>query len=100
MTVLNLECVIAGVRVIPHQIKLAGELRIRRDVNVLSHQLPARSAEVGDREDIGSSKTPLQRRVPFVGSGQDVIRVYHCKVGDRWSRRKRRRRGLGSAQRK
>jgi hypothetical protein len=33
MAVLNFKRVIAGVRAVPNQIKLASELRIRRDVN-------------------------------------------------------------------
>jgi hypothetical protein len=57
MAELGLQGLIAGVRVIPHQIKLAGEVRIRRVVNILPHQLSARRAEVGDREDIGLSQS-------------------------------------------
>src|SRR5580658_11016141 len=99
MAVLNLERVIAGVRVVPHQIKLARELRIRRYVNILPHQLPACRAEVGHCEDIGLSKSRLHRSVPLIRSRQDVIRVYHRKKLNRGSRRKRRWRGIGRAER-
>jgi len=44
MAVLNLERVIAGIRIVPHHIKLARELRIRRVVKVLPHHFrPAHS---------------------------------------------------------
>ena len=69
MAVLGLQGLIVGVRAIPHQIKLAGEVGIRRMVMVLSHQLPARRTEVGDREDIGPSESSFHRRVPLIRSG-------------------------------
>ena len=50
MTELGLRGLIARVRVIPHQIELAGEIGIRLVVRVLPHQLAAGRAEVGDRE--------------------------------------------------
>lgn len=69
MAVLSLQCVIAGVPIILHQIKLARELGIRRDVNVLPHQLGARRSEVSDRDDIGLSQRLFHRCVPLIGSG-------------------------------
>ena len=96
MAELRLQRLIAGVRAIAHHIKLAGEVGIRRIVKVLPHQLPARRAEVGDRDDIGLSQSLFHRCVPLIGSGQYVIRVYHGKIRNGWSRRKRRRRGMAA----
>ena len=100
MAELGLEGVVVRARAISHQVELAGEVRVGRVVEVLAHQLAASGSDVGEGDHIGLSETSFHRRVPLIGSGQDVIRVYDGEIRDRRCRGKGRRSRVGGAQRK
>src|SRR5438034_5422217 len=103
MAELRLKRVVAGCCAVAHEIELGarGELSGVRSpgVEILPHQLAASCAEVGKREDVCFSKGLLDRRIPLISSGQDVIGIDDGGVGRRWSRPKGRRSGQAGTQR-
>ena len=64
MAILSLEGLVAGIRDIPHQIKLEGEVGIRLVINILAHQL---STRLQPDHKVGTQHSPED--VPGVSSG-------------------------------
>src|SRR5208337_246217 len=81
--------VVAGSTVVAKDIKFACELRIWGKVNVSAHQLAAARANISQVKDVGVGEALLHGGVPFVGSGQNVVRIYHDEK--RYRRRCRKR---------
>src|SRR6266853_642656 len=83
MPELGLESLVARTRAIPHRVELAGEIGVRRNIDILAHQLAACGANVGDRDHSGVTEPSFHRRVPLIGSGQYVIGVDDGKIPGR-----------------